>query len=250
MSSVLNSRQVAPGSEPIVYPTRDGRPLGETDVHRDIMNQAINLLTRYYAGQLVYVTGNLLVFYAEGDRHKHLSPDVLVVKGVAHYQRENYLIWEEVAAPNFVIEVTSASTKKEDLEQKFQLYRDILRVREYFLFDPKGEYLTPPLQGYRLTAGVYQPIAALNGRCPSLEIGLHLERVGKQLKFYSPATKSWLLTDGELVEEQDAIIQEKDAKLAEKDMKLERTAEDNVRLRQELERLRRLVDPHSSPPND
>ena len=71
-------------------------------------------------------------------------------RGIAKKQRENYLIWEEGKAPDLVIELTSKSTKREDQQKKRELYRDVLRVSEYFLFDPTEDYLKPPLQGFRL----------------------------------------------------------------------------------------------------
>ena len=44
------------------YPTSDRRPMAESDLHRNMMLDAIEALKAYYAGQTVYVTGNLLVF--------------------------------------------------------------------------------------------------------------------------------------------------------------------------------------------
>src|SRR5262249_14174899 len=67
-------------------------------------------------------------------------------------------------------------------------------VREYFLFDPHGDYLDPQLQGYRLRGGQYRAIRAVQGRLPSQELGLHLEPNGNNLRFYDPANQTWLLT--------------------------------------------------------
>jgi len=125
--------------------------MAETDWHRDLMNALIQTLVVYYAADpMVYVSGNLLVFLQAGQPSAHLSPDVFVVKGVAKHQRPNYLIWEERKGPDVVIELTSQSTRDEDVEDKYELYQDTLRVPEYFLFDPLGDYLQPPLQGHRL----------------------------------------------------------------------------------------------------
>src|SRR5262245_18671996 len=123
---------------------------------------------------MVYVSGNLLIFYVPGDRLRHLSPDVFVVKGVPKRERPNYLTWEEGSTPNLVVELTSSSTRDEDVEGKFLLYRDKLRVAEYFLFDPLGDYLDPPLKGYRLRRGKYAAIKPIKGWLPSKVLGLHL----------------------------------------------------------------------------
>src|SRR5438132_1154477 len=115
------------------YPTADGRPMAETDWHRDLMVGLIQTLQSHYASDPnVYVSGNLLIFYRPGDRRRHISPDVFVVKGVAKHDRPNYLIWQEGKSPDVVIELTSSSTKQEDRVSKFQCYQDELKVTEYF----------------------------------------------------------------------------------------------------------------------
>ena len=49
-----------PVAAEIDYPTRDGRPMAETDVHRDLMVDTIKRLqARYAADPNVYVSGNL-----------------------------------------------------------------------------------------------------------------------------------------------------------------------------------------------
>src|SRR5665213_544717 len=129
-------------SKRITYPTSDGKPMAETDIHRRLMTELIASLQVFYSGDpLVYVSGNLLLCYEEGNRRKHVSPDVFVVRGVPKHERENYLLWEEGQSPRFVIELTSSSTRREDTNKKFELYRDVVKVREYFLFDPMGDYL-------------------------------------------------------------------------------------------------------------
>jgi len=100
---------------------------GETDLHRTIMIESIESLKLHYAGQQVYVSGNILLFYQPGNRRRHVSPDVLVVKGLAPTPR-NYLLWEEGRPPQVVIEVTSESTRDEDLYDKFEIYRDQVQV--------------------------------------------------------------------------------------------------------------------------
>ena len=63
------------------YPTSDGKPMAETDWHRDLMLALIQTLKAYHEAQRrVYVSGNLLLFYERGNRRRHLSPDVFVVK--------------------------------------------------------------------------------------------------------------------------------------------------------------------------
>ncbi len=204
------------------YPTSDGKPMAETDYHRDLMLDLITTLQGYYATDpLVYVSGNLLLFYEEGNKRRHVSPDVFVVKGVPKRNRLNYLVWEEGKGPDVVIELTSSSTRKEDVKKKFELYRDTLKVREYFLFDPMGDYLNPALQGYRLRGDRYVTIRAVQGRLPSQILGLHLEPAGKELRLYNPVPTQWLPTPAERIAQAEA---------------------ENERLRREVEELRRRLE--------
>jgi Uma2 family endonuclease len=206
----------------IDYPTGDGKPMAESDIHRNDMVDLIQSLEDHFAAEpLVYVSGNLLMFYEAGNRRKHLAPDVFVVRGVAKRARDNYLIWEERKAPDMVVEITSKSTRHKDTKRKWALYQDVLRVQEYFLFDPTRDYLNPPLQGFRLVAGRYISIKPISGRQPSEVLGLHLEADGFELRLYDPITQSRLPTRIERAE------------------RAQRVAE---RLREELEALRRRAD--------
>lgn len=213
------------------YPTGDGRPVGETPVHRRNLLSLVDILERFFAAdEQVYVSGNMFIYYVPGDRLKHVSPDVFVVFGVPKDKpRKAYFVWEEEGhAPDLVIELTSASTKEEDLDDKKWLYRDILGVREYILFDPYGEYLSPALQGFRLENGEYVPIASVDGRLPSEVLGLHFEGRPEELRLYDPAAGRWLPTALEL--------------LAETQAERDRVAAENRRLHQELDDLRRRVE--------
>jgi Uma2 family endonuclease len=231
------------------YPTSDGRPMAETDRHRVLMLDLIKTLEAHYANNpMVYVSGNLLVYYVRGNKRRHLSPDVFVVKGVPKHERLNYLVWEESKGPDVVIELTSSSTRREDTKKKFDLYQDRLRVPEYFLFDPFGDYLTPPLQGNRLRQGVYAPIKLVAGRLPSKVLGLHLEQQGPSLRLFDPDTELLLPTLDERIARVElgwerAELAQQRAELAQQqaELALLRTQVENERLRREVEDMRRRL---------
>ena len=222
----------------VEYPTSDGRPMGETDLHRNVMAETIETLKMHYAGQQVYVSGNLLLFYRPGNKRRHVSPDVLVVRGLEPHDRDNYLLWKEDRAPNVVIEVTSQSTRDEDLEDKFEIYRDEIGVAEYFLFDPRSEYLTPPLQGYRLDRGRYVPIKPVAGRLASEELALQLQFDGGRLRLFDPAQQRWLPTPQEARREALAALEQKDAALEQQEAALQRAEAARRQAEAEAERLR------------
>ncbi len=184
----------------IDYPESDGRPMAETDQHRDEMIRLIQLLKRFFAGQQVYVSGNLFLYYEQGNPNKAVSPDVFVVKDIEPHPRRVYKVWVERKVPDVVFEVTSRKTRKEDTARKPDLYRQ-LRVPEYFLFDPTQDYLDPPLQGYRAVGERYEPIPSdAQGMLISEQVGLRLEVKDQHLILYRLDTGERLLTDAEVLE--------------------------------------------------
>lgn len=198
------------------YPTSDGKPMAETDWHRILMMALIQTLESWYAdAPMVYVSGNLLVFYVPGNKRKHVSPDIFVVKGVPKRRRPNFLIWEEGKSPTAVIELTSSTTRKEDIDKKFKLYQDVLKVQEYFLFDPKEDYLQPSMQAFRLVRGKYTPIQPVKDRLPSKVLGLHLERDGDELRLWNPESGQWLPTPEERAEMAEGEVERLQRKVEE-----------------------------------
>ena len=85
----------------IEYPTTDGKPMAETDLHRDDMVDTIQMLQDFFADRpRVYVSGNLLLYYEERNRRKHVAPDALVTLGInKEPRRDYYLVWEEGGRP-------------------------------------------------------------------------------------------------------------------------------------------------------
>src|SRR5581483_1975150 len=105
--------------------------------------------------------------------------------------RRRYLLWEEKPI-DLVIELTSESTRRNDEEVKLPIYRNTIKVKEYYLFDPLGEYLNPPLQRFRRSRGRYVRMRPVNGRLPSRVLGLHLEAAGSWLRLFDPQTQEWI----------------------------------------------------------
>src|SRR5438874_6635919 len=96
----------------VYYPESDGKPMAETDVHRDEMVYFIEALKHHFRGEEVYVSGNLLLYYEEGNPKKSISPDGLVAFGLSPGQRRIYQTWVEGKAPDLVIELTSCDLLK------------------------------------------------------------------------------------------------------------------------------------------
>ena len=190
--------RISTAVQPIHYPERDGKPMAETDVHIDVLIYLREALRDFFRSEpLVYVAGNMLLYYEEGNPSACVAPDVFVVQGVAKGERRTYKLWEEGQPPTVVFEITSRGSRLEDLGTKRALYA-MLGVREYFLYDPLGEYLRPPLQGYRLLEGEYQRVlAGHQGELVSQALRLELRVQDGQLQVVNPITGEHLLTPAE-----------------------------------------------------
>ena len=219
----------------IHYPESDGKPMGETEVHiREIMYvfQALDEHLRDVPD--VYVGADLLVYYVPGDPKRFVVPDNFVARGVPRGERRIYKIWEEGQPPCLVVEVTSASSRKEDLVDKKDLY-ERLGVEEYFIYDPLEEYLKPPLQGFRLVNSRYQPMfPEADGSLLSGTTRVAFRREGKRLRLLDSATGRPILSNEEVREAhrtaERQVAQEAEARRA--------AEEELAQLRAEIERLR------------
>lgn len=184
----------------IEYPETDGEPMAETDLHRRLMMDLIETLEWFFQSKPdVYVSGNLLLYYVEGNPGKRVAPDVFVVRGVSKEPRRIYKLWEEGQVPAVVIELSSRKTWREDLYTKLHLYAQ-LGVAEYFIFDPEYDYLPEPLVGWRLKSGEYAPLEVPEGRVRSNALGLELVDTGQTLRLCDPRTGQFLLTPAEEIE--------------------------------------------------
>jgi Uma2 family endonuclease len=186
---------------PVIYPSSDGEPMAETDLHRDWMIWVIERLKWFFREKEVYVSGNLLIYFVEGNPHYCFAPDAFVVKDCKPGRREVFKIWEEKRVPSFVLETTSRSTRREDLYWKPQRYAE-LGIKEYFLYDPRGEWLDPPLVGYRLGESYYAELPRKkDGSIVSRELGIRFQVIDGKLEMFDARSGERLLSDGERAEE-------------------------------------------------
>ena len=195
------SRSIVPPVA-LEYPSGDGKPMAENDAQLAAILYGIGALRVYFESREdVYVSGDLLMYYEEGNPRVSVAPDVFVVFGVEDRVRKHYKVWEEGKGPDFVLEVASKSTWREDLGPKREVYAR-LGVKEYWQYDPTGEYFTPVLQGLRLAGDTYvrqlavtSPDGALT--LTSETLGLELCATGGEMRFRDPATGRMLLSHGE-----------------------------------------------------
>ncbi|MEX0268592.1 Uma2 family endonuclease [Leptolyngbyaceae cyanobacterium UHCC 1019] len=190
MTSVLPTAR----STEIVYPSSDGEPLAETSVHVDAIIDAVVILRQLLADRAIVLADQFL-YYAQGFPKLRVAPDIMVIFDVPLGARDSYKTWEEGQVPAVIFEITSEGTRKQDQEAKKTLYEQ-LEVQEYWLFDPKGEWIPEQLRGYRLQGEVYEAIA--DGRSEPLQLQLQVD--GALIGFYREDTGEKLLAAGELVQ--------------------------------------------------
>ena len=206
----------APTDASIFYPEEDGEPMAVSDLHRRILMRTLQVFDEYFKRDPgAYVSGDILIYYVEGDPRKSVSPDVLVAFGLGKKNRGNYLVWVEGKVPDFAMEFSSKNTYQNDLGRKMELYA-ALGIRDYFLCDIEGLYLPSPLMGFTLVDGVYVPISAdVDGglHSPALNLDFHIGDVGRWvhspipnsdfppdvmgLGIYDPVGDAWLQTPAE-----------------------------------------------------
>ncbi len=227
----------------VVYPESDGKPMAETDEHLEQMMYLVAALKLWFKKRrLVYVAGNNLIYYQQGDPKLRVSPDTYVVKGVENRRRRVFRLWEEKKAPCVAIEVSSKGTRREDLVTKFRLYRDVLRVKEYYIFDPLREYLPGRMKAWELVRGDYVERQIEGDRILSRELGLFLVDA-EMLRLVDPRTGVALRTHDEAEArrrgEAEGRRREAEGRRREAEGRMRAEAERDA-LRAEVERLRRV----------
>ena len=224
----------APTETADLYPESDGKPMAETERHFRELLKTFNRIENHFAHfPDVYVLGDMMMYYEEGNPRKSISPDIFVAFGKK--ERRIYKIWEEGKPPDFVLEFSSKGTYRNDLTGKVQLYAEI-GIPEYFLYDVDRRYLPTPLIGFRLVGRDYVEISPLaSGGIPAATLGLEFHLLDDTFGIYDPEAQEWLKTAAE-----DAEIRAEDAEIrANQETNARHKAETEVaRLQEELERLK------------
>ena len=193
----------------IDYDSLDFDP-NEKDVPPDHMEQSreisevIGLLmarfTDFWQRPDVFLDTDTNVCYDPRNLNVRVAPDVYIAFGVdaeAIRPRKLYLPWEVGKPPDWVLEIASDSTKREDVDRKPGIYA-LVGVPEYWRFDPTGgRYHGEPLYGGRLVDGGYQaielttePDGILKGHSEILELSLAWDEGWP--RFYDPSTGRYL----------------------------------------------------------
>ncbi len=196
----------------IFYPSADGEPVAETFDHLYALLTTLEVLKQYLTNRQATVLGDQFLYYSQGFPKLRVAPDVMVIFDVAPGGRDNYKLWEEGQVPSVIFEMTSGGTQDKDRVFKKTLYEQ-LGVKEYWLFDPKGEWIEEKLRGYRLRGEIYESIT--DSRSEPLQLRLQIE--GRLIGFYREDNGEKLLIPDELAEalQQEVVARQQAEEQAE-----------------------------------
>ena len=231
------------GSAPtLVYPESDGEPMAETGRHVRLLLDMIETIDWHFRDTPdVHVCGNMFLYYEEGNPRKVISPDVFMVRGVSKKDLRTYKTWEQQPYLDFVLELASPSTYTKDFNEKKAIYEQILRVKEYCIYDPYHE-IDPSFVGFRLVGDAYEEIAFVEGRLPCETLGLELGERDGVLRLYDPVTETWLGTSPERVDEANARASEAETRASEAETRVSEEARARREAEAELEKLRAALE--------
>ncbi|HSF39300.1 MAG TPA: Uma2 family endonuclease [Thermoanaerobaculia bacterium] len=173
---------LAPLPFELVY--EDGVPL-ESDWHtqqlpllRGLIGQTMleQERTDFFSG------ANIFVYYSKEqarevfeeetkglEQRAYRGPDVFWVGGVPKRKRQAWVSWEEGGRlPDVIFEMLSPSTASKDRKEKRELYEQVFRTAEYFMYEPA----TGKFEGLRLIDRAYRTIPPdEKGRLWSSQLG-------------------------------------------------------------------------------
>ena len=141
-----------------------------------------------------------------------LIPDLMVIFGVdqaATIARNGYAILEHGKPPDFVLEIASPYTARNDVTGKRRGYAEY-GAPEYWRFDPTGgRYYGTGLAGDRLENGAYTPMEIVRvdddrSRGYSPALGLDLCWEYGELRWYDPQREYYLPTYEEIMAARNA----------------------------------------------
>ena len=224
------------------YDPDERGPLPDSMYQDPILQELLPILAARYAGSGRspdnFLGSNTIVCYDPANLNRRVMPDCYIAFGVdvrAIRRRRIYLPWEVGKPPDFVLEVGSESTGREDLGRKRGIYA-LLGVPEYWRLDiTGGDFYGEPLVGEQLVDGQYQRFPLTTEpdgilKCYSPTLDMYICWHNEWFYFYDPASGSYLrnLADAEAAfrAEQEAR-QRAEARIRQLEEELRRRQEEN-----------------------
>ena len=241
----------------VYYPESEENPMPGNDLGDRVYRYLKDTLEFHFWDQpLVYVGGDNFFYPVRGHPEITFSPDLYVVEGVEKRDRLWFKAFEE--PPHrllFAAEIASPTTVENDTDadKKPATYARH-GFEEYFQIDPFGSLLSRQVQGFRLVNGTYAPLpTSPAGGVRSETLGVEFSFASGRLRVvnsrtgheYLPGVEERLRSEfhRRSAEEERRRAQEERRHAQEESLRADRGDEENTRLRAEIERLRRLMNP-------
>ncbi len=238
---LLEKKDLLPTEDDLPYD--DGEPM-ETPRHRDQMNLLIDSLKGYWGDRKkYYVGGNMFLHFvnASGDK-TFRGPDFFLVMEVDDRERKSWVVWQEgMRYPDVIIELLSDSTRRTDKREKKDLYEQVFRTSEYYLYDPYSQEFL----GYRMEGNRYKPVLPdKKAKIYSPMTGLYLAIKEDWLRWMTP-DRYVLPTDKERADEAETRAEEERMKAEEERMKTQeermKAQKERMKVQEEQQRAERLA---------
>lgn len=238
------------------FPPRDDL---QNPLHLFVPGYLTSLNLHYGDSEANLILSEVPLGHTPRQRAGILIPDLMVafkVDVAMVIAERGYALATHGRPPDFVLEVASPNTARNDEGRKRQGYQ-AYGVPEYWRFDPTGgQWHQQALAGDRLVGGVYQPITIeSDGEAYwgySEALGLTVCWEAKKLRWWDQVAEQYLATHSEeargranaetsLLAERQARMSERQALISEQQARL--TAEERIRqLEEELAQLRQTED--------
>ena len=183
----------------LVYPESDGKPMADNTVQWDWMVMIVGELREQYAGQEVFVAGDLLWYPVRGKPRINAAPDAMVAFGRPAGHRKSYIQHlEDGVAPQVVFEVLSHSNTDDELDAKLEFY-DGHGVEEYYVIDPYRHSVEVHIRRGERLGRIRKPLGFTSPR-----LGIRFEKPAEELVLLTPGGRPFQSRAeriGELTEE-------------------------------------------------
>lgn len=194
----------------VAYPEQREDDMGETSIHIKLVTSLLWTLILFFKNRPdVFVSGNMNLYWEEGNPDKWLAPDLLVAFGVPAGERSIFQVWREGVCPQVIFEVASKRTWRADVSDKLEIYSD-LGVEEYYLLDPSFEFLPMPMMAFHREGDRLIGTRIENDRVLSKRLGIEIVRDDNTFRLFDPVNAEFLLT----LDDADARIKELEAEIA------------------------------------
>jgi len=226
----LKSKRVEEVDERDLFPADDGKFMDDTEhqVNAAMLQQSLGMWLNSQ-GRTVFIAADNAIYYDQNDAHKVVGPDFYVVLDTPHDpERDCWRMWNEGGhLPQLIMEFVSKHSGKKDRVTNFAIYRDILRVSNYFIWDNRRRRF----DGFHLQNGTYkqlEPDARGLYWCEALKLNVGL-RDG-WVRFFD--------TDGNLLLTGEEVAAAEELRFREAEQRTKSLEDELARARAEIERLK------------